>query len=63
MGWLFGIQENALSQKPARGRIGKGAEDGGGMGESGWSTGRPPRAPVQSRVTTAGAVPVLADGR
>lgn len=46
-----------------RGMIGEGAEDGEGMGENGCSTGQPPRAPVQSGVTTTGAEPVLADGR
>lgn len=46
-----------------RGKIGEGEGDGGGMVENGCSTGQPPRAPVQSGVTTAGAEPVLADGR
>ena len=63
MGWLFGIQENALSPEASEGKDWGGSGGWGRDGENGCSTGQPPRAPVQSGVTTTGAKPVLADGR
>ena len=63
MGWLFGIQENALSPEASEGMDWGGSGEGGRDGRERVLYWAARRAPVQSGVTTAGAEPVLADWR